>query len=692
MKFGRVLALRAIPEWRESYVEYKRLKRLLYRLPDPKGGRDDDFSPAVSPEASLSSSASNLMPLSQPLLTGEYADVSLHFFAELEEGLARANELAAAQEETLVSRVQMASVDGQVLSPQELSSLYVLAAKLHSFLSLNFLAVRKIVKKYDKTVAIAGIPPRTPAMMARLEREPFAVARKQVDMLVKRLEGLVPPDGIPALRQAAKDALHISSGTDATTPRLLPLTLSLLSGLIAASLPLSAFADPDQRTAQRCLGVLVTVVGLWLTEALPFFVTALLVPVLIVVAGAVPPEHEAQLKPEIAKRVLNAMFNNVILLVLSGLVAARVVARCQLELRVAAALQRRLETRPRIFILAIMLLGLLLSATISNVTAPVLLLSVVQPLLHEGQTDSAFARALLLGLAFSCNLGGMLTPIASPQNAIALVSLQQVAGADVSFGLWMSVAMPVALLGTAACWLLLLVLIKPYDCVALPKVVFSEAPLTPQKVFSLSAVAAAAVLWAFLSFAPLKNTLGDPAIVGVLLAAVSFGSGFLHKDDFNALPWHLLALIAGGNALGLAVHESGLLEELVSLAFSTLDEESPWLLTVELVGGILVVGVFVSHTVAAIIIMPLVATIGVQMGQPVPLVFCCALACSAAMALPVSSFPNLNSLSAEDDLGGAYLRPAHFLLAGVPATLVAGVLVATVGYVLAVRMLDHLHA
>jgi len=34
------------------------------------------------------------------------------------------------------------------------------------------------------------------------------------------------------------------------------------------------------------------------------------------------------------------MFNNVILLVLSGLVAARVVARCQLELRLAAALQR----------------------------------------------------------------------------------------------------------------------------------------------------------------------------------------------------------------------------------------------------------------------------------------------------------------------------------------------------------------
>jgi hypothetical protein len=107
MKFGRVLALRAIPEWRESYVEYKRLKRLLYRLPDLKGGRDDDLSPSASPEASLSAStsslsggafsvsasASNLNPLSQPLLTGDYADVSVLFFAELEEGLTRVNEL-----------------------------------------------------------------------------------------------------------------------------------------------------------------------------------------------------------------------------------------------------------------------------------------------------------------------------------------------------------------------------------------------------------------------------------------------------------------------------------------------------------------------------------------------------------------------------------------------------------------------
>ena len=152
-------------------------------------------------------------------------------------------------------------------------------------------------------------------------------------------------------------------------------------------------------------------------------------------------------------------------------------------------------------------------------------------------SDSRFSRALLLGLAFSCNLGGMITPIASPQNAIALVSLQQFVGIDVSFLQWMLVAGPIAIFGTAGIWLMLLLLVRPDDCAALPKVVFSEAPLTRKKKLALAAVAVAVTLWAFLSAPPLKATFGDPAIVGVALVAFAFGSGFLDKASSSSPPW-----------------------------------------------------------------------------------------------------------------------------------------------------------
>lgn len=37
-----------------------------------------------------------------------------------------------------------------------------------------------------------------------------------------------------------------------------------------------------------------------------------------------------------------------------------------------------------------------------------------------------FSKALLLGLAYACNYGGMMTPISSMQNVLAVAYLQQV--------------------------------------------------------------------------------------------------------------------------------------------------------------------------------------------------------------------------------------------------------------------------
>ena len=54
----------------------------------------------------------------------------------------------------------------------------------------------------------------------------------------------------------------------------------------------------------------------------------------------------------------------------------------------------------------------------------------------------------------------------------------------------------------------------------------------------------------------------------------------------------------------------------------------------------------------------------------------------------VSSFPNANSLLAEDELGVPYLKAEHFVRVGLPASLLLGVLVATLGYWEAASFLD----
>ncbi len=50
-------------------------------------------------------------------------------------------------------------------------------------------------------------------------------------------------------------------------------------------------------------------------------------------------------------------------------------------------------------------------------------LAVLLPTIRDLPRDSPFAKCLLLALAFACNIGGMLTPISSPQNTVSLAEV-----------------------------------------------------------------------------------------------------------------------------------------------------------------------------------------------------------------------------------------------------------------------------
>jgi di/tricarboxylate transporter len=176
-----------------------------------------------------------------------------------------------------------------------------------------------------------------------------------------------------------------------------------------------------------------------------------------------------------------------------------VVSRCQLELRLASALSEWLGRYPLAFMLVIMQLGLATSRCVSHVTAPIPLLNVLTPLLREMPGGSRYAKALVLGLAFSCNLGGMLTPIASPQNAVALQALAY-RGATIGFGTWFLVALPIAEIGLLLVHGLLLLLLRPFDCAQLPRIsIEKKQKLGRRELAMLCCVMATTVLWATLS-------------------------------------------------------------------------------------------------------------------------------------------------------------------------------------------------
>ena len=387
------------------------------------------------------------------------------------------------------------------------------------------------------------------------------------------------------------------------------------------------------------------------------------------------------MSPDLAASfVLNHIFNHTTMLLLGGYTISTAFSRCQLELRFASWLQEQLGHRPLLFILAVMFLGLMLSMWINNHTAPILCATVILPIVRDLPTDSRFSKALLLGLAFACNFGGMMTPISSLQNVLAVSYLEQ-AGIQVSFGRWICVSFPFCIICTVLSWLFIILVINPNDITCVPVIVYERGRQLGKRDIAIISLSLFTIIL-FSGFNYLKEIFGDIGIISLCFVSFMFGTGMLSEVDFNSLSWHTLFLVGGGNVLGKAIASSGLLGYLSDQITRGLPLSSPWLALLIILLFTATVSTFVSHTVASLILMPLLSTLGITLEIPEVVVIGSAFAVSGAMGLPFSSFPNVNSLLMVDDFQRPYLNVQDFITTGIPLSLLTIILIATLGFIL----------
>jgi len=196
--------------------------------------------------------------------------------------------------------------------------------------------------------------------------------------------------------------------------------------------------------------------------------------------------------------------------------------------------------------------------------------------------------------------------------------------------------------------------VKPYDVVAIPIVTYNTNNSFSKKNALLLAMCITTILL-FSTSSLTSEIFGDISIISLLFVGIIFGTGMLSEVDFNSMSWHTLFLVGGGNVLGKAIESSGLLEYLSDGIIAILPLDKPWLALLYILFFCGVIATFVSHTVASIILMPVISSIGAQAGLPEVVTIGSAFAISAAMALPFSSFPNVNSLLIVDDFRRPYL-------------------------------------
>lgn len=443
--------------------------------------------------------------------------------------------------------------------------------------------------------------------------------------------------------------------------RMRRMAVAVVAVLVMAA-GLVALGDPDfQRqvglstAAATALSIMLVAAVLWITELIPLFVTSLVVLFLNVVW--LTPVLKVD-DPGFSSGAFTApFFSNVIMLFLGGFVLSSGFRKFRVDERIAQAVLQRTGTEPARVLLGMMLVTAFLSMWMSNTATTAMMLGIAISLLEKLPAGDPFRKAIIIGIPFSANLGGLGTPIGSPPNAIALQYMAQLQVAP-SFAGWIAMALPVLALGLMGTWLLLLKLFPP-AVKQLEATTESGFRWSRRSILVVTVTVLTALGWLTTDLHHMPS-----GVVALIPVIVFFGARLLEVGDFRALSWDVLILAGGGLSLGAAVEASELGRWFVS--FVPTD-------TVGLMGIVAMIALLsvvmssvMSNTATANLIIPVVVGIS---GLPIdPLLMAVAYACSLAMALPVSTPPNAmafgtGTLQAKDMLGpGVVVSAAGILL------------------------------
>ncbi|KAH7106362.1 Sodium/sulfate symporter [Auriculariales sp. MPI-PUGE-AT-0066] len=619
------------------------------------------------------------------------------------------------------------ATDTRSLFKRRITNCFIGFSSFKSYVELNRSGFRKILKKYDKTTehtlqqhymenVVDTAKPFLPDSRHELDdgleklKELYAkcvtggdkdIAERQLrshqrehvvwerDTVWRRMIGRerrgANDDGPKAITPGDSQAEQPIATLPTPVGRL-HITRSRLSLFVAlvVFIVLAAFPVLDNLEASRCFAILILASTLWATECIPLFVTSMAIPFLTVTLRVFRDSAGKPLSPpDGTKYVFSQMFSPTIMLLIGGFTIASALSKTNIDRVLITRLLSLAGTSANAVLLAFMAVACFASMWISNVAAPTLCFTLVRPILRTIPAKSSFGPAVILGIALAANIGGQSSPISSPQNLIALQAME----VPLDWLEWFAVAIPVSFISIMLIWLLLLAAYRPSvaadgDTLIIRPIRVPKERFTGKQWFVTAVCIGTIALWCVEH--QIEGWVGDMGIIALIPIVLFFSTGVLKKEDFDQFLWTIVFLAMGGIALGKAVTSSGLLDYMDGGIRRFVDGMSIYAVVLALSAVVLVISTFISHTIASVLLVPIAS----EVGQNLPgnharlLIFLTGLLCSTGMGMPVSGFPNQTAANQEDELGELYLTNVDFLKNGVPASIIAALVVATVGFAL----------
>lgn len=415
--------------------------------------------------------------------------------------------------------------------------------------------------------------------------------------------------------------------------------------------PFSVSAD-----ASKVIAIAVLMIALWVTEAMPMPVVALLPLILF------PSFNIATIDA-----TAGSYANKVIFLFMGGFMLGLAIEKWNLHRRIALNIVRITGTSGDRIILGFIIATGLISMWLSNTATTMMMfpiaLSVINVMKenHPAKQGVAnFSAAIMIAIALSSNFGGIATIIGTPPNVAYAAYLNEKHNYTIEFSRWMVICAPLSVLLLLILYLVMVKWLYPNGM----RSDASTKALIQGEVQALGRISAAetrvlivftitALLWITRGFINKAGfTQLDDNMIALIGATALFivpsgrekNESLLAWSDTKNMAWGILLLFGGGIALATALEKAGLIQQLGSwfagFAFNRF----------MLIFLVTVIALFLSEVMSnvaqVIVFAPVVSSLAIAAGlHPLMLGVPMTLAASCASMLPMGTPPNAIAFS-----------------------------------------------
>lgn len=439
--------------------------------------------------------------------------------------------------------------------------------------------------------------------------------------------------------------------------------------------------------AYKVLSVAAWVITWWVTDAVPFSVTALLPLILFPSLGVMS-----------AGKAAAPYAHPIIFLFMGGFFIALALEKHRLHERIALNLIKLTGTSGNGIILGFMISTAFISMWISNTATAMMMLpialSVVKLIIPEKRMlgdgklsgEQNFALGLMLTVGYAATLGGLATIIGTPPNVVFIGLLNDFNGQQISFGQWMLMGVPVSFVLLAVNYFIVTRVLFPskLDTIKGSGQLISTkltelGSMRKEEKLVLTIFLITSFFWISQQFfndvifkAEILNDTNIAMAGGLLMFVVPVSlkeSKFiLHWQDTKNMAWGILILFGGGLCLAEGLGEAKIIQAVGGWIVAQ-TEYNIWFILL-LIAVAVILSEMMSNVALVNIFIPVI--FGIAQGlniNPILLALPVTLAASIGFMFPIATPPNAIVFSS------GYIRMKDMVRAGLLLNIVSIIII-----------------